>query len=398
MNGSRSNNVTHSNGHGAAKGASEIEISRPQPPKLVDELAQAMGMGQDTFERPRPAAATAPVNTTSDLRPATTTLPAMPPPRNFFDDEDDDASMPIPSTWRNPPEPPRGRGLSDQLRATGLGFATGLAIVVPTVLLLTGHLDNSSFSKFADMLQGSMTMSQDQPAPAQTTEAAPRVQQRAVATTTVTSLVAQPAPAIAAAASPVPAPEPHPVPVASAPVPPVVPAAPAPAPELAPAPSVVASVPPQEAPRPPIVAETAPTPDPAPVAAPLPVVEAPPAVAAPAPAPAPIASLPPAKPAPLPAAAPAAAPSPAQSGGEIAEGRERFRNGDIAGGRNLLARGAAGGNAEAILALAETYDPNMLAAWGVVGASPDVATARRLYAKARDSGLEIAGSRLKGLE
>ena len=375
MNGSRSEIVTHSNGHGAANGASEIETSRPKPPKLVDELAQAMGMGQETFERLRPAAA--PLNTPSPSQPATTTtLPAMPPPRNFFDDEDDDAAMPIPSTWRNPPEPPRVRGLSDQLRATGLGFATGLAVVVPAVLLMTGHLDNSSFSQLANMLPGSLAVSQDAP---RTADETPRVQQRAVTTTTVAPQVVQP-PAIAAVA---PAPEPvlAAAPVAPAPEPVPVEAPIAPAPEPAPAvtfaaPTITAVEPPQ----PPVIAE------PAPATTPAPAAEAPPVTAAPAP----IASLAPAPPAPVSA--------PATGGNEIAEGKQRFRGGDITGGRNVLARAAASGNAEAIMALAETYDPNMLAAWGIMTAAPDVTTARRLYTKARDSGLEIAGTRLKGLE
>jgi hypothetical protein len=374
MNGSRSESVTHSNGHGAANGASEIETSRPKPPKLVDELAQAMGMGQETFERLRPAAA--PLNAPPPSQTAaTTTLPAMPPPRNFFDDEDDDAAMPIPSTWRNPPEPPRVRGLSDQLRATGLGFATGLAIVVPAVLLMTGHLDNSSFSQLANMLPGSLVVSQDVQRTANET---PRVQQRAVTTTTVAPQVVQ-SPAIVAVA---PAPQPvlAAAPVAPAPEPAPVVASIAPAPEPAPAVTFVPTITAVEPPKPPVIAETAPAPTPPPVA------EAPPVAAAPAP----IASLAPAAPAPVMA--------PATTGNEIAEGKERFRGGDITGGRNVLARAAASGNAEAIMALAETYDPNMLAAWGIMAAAPDVTTARRLYAKARDSGLEIAGTRLKGLE
>jgi hypothetical protein len=58
---------------------------------------------------------------------------------------------------------------------------------------------------------------------------------------------------------------------------------------------------------------------------------------------------------------------------------------------------AAGGNAQALFALAETYDPNMLAAWGTIGMQGDVAKARELYTKALAGGLHEADARLKAL-
>ncbi len=363
MNGSRNGVVKHLNGHGIAEGASDIEVLRPQPPKLVDELAEAMGMARETFERPRPAA-TASAAFSMPLEPQTTTLPAMPPPRNFFDDEDDDAAMPIPSTWRNPPEPPpRSRGISDQLRATGLGFGTGLAIVIPIVLLMTGYIDNTSVSQLANMLPNVAVLSPDTSRSGD--PVASGLQQRSVSTTAFVP-VSQPA-----------------APVLSTP-PTAVEPAPAPIPEIAAAP--VDATPSQTttaaAPSAPPAAEAAPAFVPAPI------------VALPPPATEPVSSAP-ATPAvsPLPtvAAAPAAV-------SEITEGRQLFRTGDVAGGRNILARAAATGNAEAMMALAETYDPNMLAAWGIMNAAPDVATARRLYAKAFEAGQAAAGTRLKGLE
>ena len=47
---------------------------------------------------------------------------------------------------------------------------------------------------------------------------------------------------------------------------------------------------------------------------------------------------------------------------------------------------------------AETYDPNMLAAWGTRGAVADVAKARALYAKALNQGVGKAMMRLEGLK
>ena len=48
-------------------------------------------------------------------------------------------------------------------------------------------------------------------------------------------------------------------------------------------------------------------------------------------------------------------------------------------------------------ALAETYDPNMLAAWGTRGIAADVTKAKSLYFKARDLGVSRAQVRLEQL-
>ena len=48
-------------------------------------------------------------------------------------------------------------------------------------------------------------------------------------------------------------------------------------------------------------------------------------------------------------------------------------------------------------ALAETYDPNMLAAWGTRGVTADPAKARALYQKAFDLGMARAQYRLDAL-
>src|SRR5690606_38125945 len=138
MESSREGLVKKLNGHGTGangqgSGTAESGAPQQQSSELVDELAQAMNMGRDNPERPQP-----PPPPPAD--PAASSLPAMAAPRSLFDDEEDDAAMPIPSTWRTPPEPPRSGALRDQLRAAGLGFATGLAIIVPVVLVMTGRL------------------------------------------------------------------------------------------------------------------------------------------------------------------------------------------------------------------------------------------------------------------
>jgi hypothetical protein len=63
-----------------------------------------------------------------------------------------------------------------------------------------------------------------------------------------------------------------------------------------------------------------------------------------------------------------------------------------------LGRAAAANNAEALLLLGETYDPNMLTAWGARGATADVAISRSLYGRALAGGMEHARARLKALE
>ena len=72
-------------------------------------------------------------------------------------------------------------------------------------------------------------------------------------------------------------------------------------------------------------------------------------------------------------------------------------NGDIAGARLLFERAADTGSGRAALLLGETYDPDVLAGMGVLGAKGDFAKARRWYAKANELGIPIAAERLKAL-
>src|SRR5690606_18138429 len=103
--------------------------------------------------------------------------------------EEDDAAMPIPSTWRTPPEPPKSGTLRDQLRAAGLGFATGLAVIVPVVLVMTGRLGDVHL----DALFGGEKPLAEKAALSSAVPAQPavQVQQRTVSTMTVPPGTAQ---------------------------------------------------------------------------------------------------------------------------------------------------------------------------------------------------------------
>lgn len=283
----------HGNGlKGSTSESSEVGTSQEELSSLVEELARAMNMARENLDRPQSKATAANVNTNP--------LPAMPPPRGIFDDEDDDAAMPIPSTWRTPPEPPKTGAFRDQARAAAMGFMTGLAVVVPVVLYLTGRLDNLPL----DALFGSDpgTESAVHSAAASSPAAMPlEVQQRAVPTTIIRPTEAAVIPAAAVA------------------------------------------------PEPSANEET-----------------------------------------------PAEPPKPSWSD-TIAEGKARISAGAILEGREILLPAAEANEPEALMALAETYDPNMLAAWGVLDVTADVAKARELYQRAAQAGIETARIRLNGL-
>jgi len=71
--------------------------------------------------------------------------------------------------------------------------------------------------------------------------------------------------------------------------------------------------------------------------------------------------------------------------------------GNIGAARIVLERAAETGNASALFALAETYDPLSLSAWGTFGTQGDAAKAQELYAKALAGGVHEAGDRLNAL-
>ncbi|SEP46478.1 hypothetical protein SAMN02990966_06641 [Rhodospirillales bacterium URHD0017] len=71
--------------------------------------------------------------------------------------------------------------------------------------------------------------------------------------------------------------------------------------------------------------------------------------------------------------------------------------GDIGAARVVLEHAAGFGSAPALFALAETFDPAVLTAWGTLGTQGDTARAGDLYAKALAGGVAAAKDRLAGL-
>jgi hypothetical protein len=79
----------------------------------------------------------------------------------------------------------------------------------------------------------------------------------------------------------------------------------------------------------------------------------------------------------------------------LKRGEDLFKTGDLAGARLLLQRAAEAHSAVGALALATTYDPNVLAELGVLGGTGDAAMARAWYEKAREYGSREAPKRLE---
>lgn len=71
--------------------------------------------------------------------------------------------------------------------------------------------------------------------------------------------------------------------------------------------------------------------------------------------------------------------------------------GDIGAARVVLERAADTGSALALFALAETFDPAVLSAWGTVGTQGDASRAGELYARAMAGGVAAAKDRLATL-
>ncbi len=81
----------------------------------------------------------------------------------------------------------------------------------------------------------------------------------------------------------------------------------------------------------------------------------------------------------------------------LAHSRRLVGRGEIERARTLLARAAANGRPGAKFALAETFDPNMLAAWGQTEPVGDVDTAREFYQQAQAAGDQRAQQRIDAL-
>ncbi|WP_245428045.1 hypothetical protein [Bradyrhizobium sp. MOS003] len=81
----------------------------------------------------------------------------------------------------------------------------------------------------------------------------------------------------------------------------------------------------------------------------------------------------------------------------IARSTGLLRQGDIGAARVVLERAAELGSAPASFALAETYDPGLLAKWGASGTRGDTSKARELYARAAAGGVKEAKERFDAL-
>jgi hypothetical protein len=80
-----------------------------------------------------------------------------------------------------------------------------------------------------------------------------------------------------------------------------------------------------------------------------------------------------------------------------AQGLVALAQGSIASARAYLQRAVEAGDARALLALGETYDPVTLARIGVRGLKGDAARARDYYAQALAAGLSVARERMAAL-
>jgi DNA repair exonuclease SbcCD ATPase subunit len=82
----------------------------------------------------------------------------------------------------------------------------------------------------------------------------------------------------------------------------------------------------------------------------------------------------------------------------LARASALLNNGNIGAARIVLEHATATGSARASFALAETYDPLVLATWGTFGTRGDPTRARELYAKAHAGGVKNAQERLNALQ
>ena len=81
----------------------------------------------------------------------------------------------------------------------------------------------------------------------------------------------------------------------------------------------------------------------------------------------------------------------------LAQASQRIESGDVIGAREMLAGAEDGTPGTISFALAETYDPNMLAAWGIRAIVADADKARDLYQRASGLGVAQAENRLDAL-
>ncbi|MGY3590481.1 chromosome segregation ATPase [Bradyrhizobium sp. USDA 4341] len=87
----------------------------------------------------------------------------------------------------------------------------------------------------------------------------------------------------------------------------------------------------------------------------------------------------------------------AEAAGLVARASSLLRQGDVGAARLVLERAVEMGSAQASFALAETYDPLVLAKWGTYGTRSDATKAKALYARADAAGIKEAKARLDAL-
>jgi hypothetical protein len=87
-----------------------------------------------------------------------------------------------------------------------------------------------------------------------------------------------------------------------------------------------------------------------------------------------------------------------ESGRLFEAARQHMRKGDIEAARRVLGNARIAERGEALFMLAETWDPNVLAAMAVHGVLAEPAKARSLYEAARAKGIAAAAKRIEALE
>lgn len=372
------------------------------------------------------------------------------------DEEIDEPPVPIPSTWQATAATKEPSWLAEQLKASAYGFIIGLFVVIPAVMLLTGQTERlptwAAVSQYASTtatqlgfnlnLEGdkaavasdsnpipSTTASRDiaaapnrAPAQAENTSAnsvAAPAGSREVSTTTTTPPVAAetPPPAQQAAeaekaASPAPAAQPTETVALTQPS--AAKQTPASTPEQ---PVVLAPAQPLTSPSRSSLDDPAAPPPAAPAAS---QVESADPAAQPAQQPrlteqetaslteslansfgesaAPESAVPSALPSAGATDTSSQTSDPMPDALTIETAQFLMKNGKMEDGRGILAKLASRGNAAAIFALAESFDPNVLAAWGASGQVAQPEKAKIFYSMALSQGVEAAIPRLKGLE
>jgi len=80
------------------------------------------------------------------------------------------------------------------------------------------------------------------------------------------------------------------------------------------------------------------------------------------------------------------------------QAKKAITSGNLVAARKILAQQASLGDGSAVFSLAETYDPNVLAAWGTHGQEADAEKAKMFYAMALTQGVEKAKQRIQALK